>query len=426
MAYNLEINYLVPGFDISREELQELIEEADRVIAAAAEKSARTAEAYLKKSQCLQKLGKYTESKAPIEQALSLFPDMVESVVQLGNIYLAEKSYDEAMAMYNWAIHINPGYAAAFTGRGDLYSEKEEWKKAIVDYTKAIRLRPDNTIALINRLKAYDKTGEYDKAEQIDSKSLEPVSAAKINQNRGIPYIDLTEYEKAITNFNEAARLRPDNVGTNLYYREIAMTIKETMKKPLPTTRKILDRYETAGPALTRKSHTGITSMKNARNGYLIQCLRFGIIGDIKTRMEESMSKLRVVSWNCRWGFSEDKFNAVEKLDADILVVQECSKTDWEGYLKSKYGLSSDWFSDGKDADDSEKKDLGIFVFCKEGPKPERLYTDVKFRYVLPYKIGGKKDLTLFAIWTKGKGNDNQKYKSYLALQYNVWKGQSS
>jgi endonuclease/exonuclease/phosphatase family metal-dependent hydrolase len=117
------------------------------------------------------------------------------------------------------------------------------------------------------------------------------------------------------------------------------------------------------------------------------------------------MGKLRVVSWNCRYGFFEDKLRAVEKLDADILVIQECGKTDWEGYLKSKYGPSSDWFSDGKDAAGSEERDLGVFVFCKGGPKPERLYTNAKFRYVLPYKIGGKIDLTLFAVWTKEKDN---------------------
>jgi hypothetical protein len=42
---------------------------------------------------------------------------------------------------------------------------------------------------------------------------------------------------------------------------------------------------------------------------------------------------------------------------------------------------------------------------CGEGLKPEKLYNDddVKSRYVLPYKISGKKELTLFAVWTKGK-----------------------
>jgi hypothetical protein len=48
--HNLEINYLVPGFDISGEEHLKIIEEADRVIAETTETPERTVEAYLKKS----------------------------------------------------------------------------------------------------------------------------------------------------------------------------------------------------------------------------------------------------------------------------------------------------------------------------------------------------------------------------------------
>jgi tetratricopeptide (TPR) repeat protein len=163
--YSLEINYLVPGFDISREELLEIIKEADRVIAETAGNPEKTAEAYLKKSQCLQKLGKYTESRAPIEQALSLFPDMAEAIVQLGNIYKEEKNHDEAIAAYNRAIQINPGYAAAFTNRGIAYHSKGEQKKAIADYTESIRLKPGNVMTLYNRASVYEEQGENDKAE---------------------------------------------------------------------------------------------------------------------------------------------------------------------------------------------------------------------------------------------------------------------
>jgi exonuclease III len=123
----------------------------------------------------------------------------------------------------------------------------------------------------------------------------------------------------------------------------------------------------------------------------------------------------RIVSWNCHYGLTEDKLAAIQKFDADILVVQECGKKDWEEFLKGKYGALSQWFSDGKDANNCPKKDLGLFVLCKEGLTLEKLNNDndVKFRYVLPYKIAGKKELTLFAVWTKGKDNNCVKYKDY-------------
>jgi endonuclease/exonuclease/phosphatase family metal-dependent hydrolase len=112
---------------------------------------------------------------------------------------------------------------------------------------------------------------------------------------------------------------------------------------------------------------------------------------------------MRVVSWNCRYGFTTEKLGAIQQLDADILVVQECSEKDWTGFLKPKYGDSSHWFADGKDSGGLPERNLGVFILCKEGLNPEKLYkdNDVKYRYVLPYKINGTKELTLFAVWTK-------------------------
>jgi tetratricopeptide (TPR) repeat protein len=85
--YNLEINYLLLGIDISPEELAEINAEADGIIAKNAENPEKTAEAYLKKSQCLQKMERYEESREPVQKSLDLFPNMAEALVQLGNIY---------------------------------------------------------------------------------------------------------------------------------------------------------------------------------------------------------------------------------------------------------------------------------------------------------------------------------------------------
>jgi endonuclease/exonuclease/phosphatase family metal-dependent hydrolase len=112
---------------------------------------------------------------------------------------------------------------------------------------------------------------------------------------------------------------------------------------------------------------------------------------------------MRVVSWNCHYGLTKEKLDVVQKFNADILVIQECSEKDWTEFLEPKYGDSSHWFADGKDSDGSPGRNLGILILCKEGLKPEKLYkdNDVKYRYVLPYKINGKEELTLFAVWTK-------------------------
>jgi hypothetical protein len=66
--YNLEINYLLLGIDISPEELAEINAEADVIIAKNSENPEKTAETYLKKSQCLQKMERYEESRKPLQK----------------------------------------------------------------------------------------------------------------------------------------------------------------------------------------------------------------------------------------------------------------------------------------------------------------------------------------------------------------------
>jgi endonuclease/exonuclease/phosphatase family metal-dependent hydrolase len=140
--------------------------------------------------------------------------------------------------------------------------------------------------------------------------------------------------------------------------------------------------------------------------------------------MEENMGKLRVISWNCRYGLeygkSNDKKEAVKGLisKADILVLQELTESDFNslGYSRER----SDWHGDDKDA--FGRDPLGVAVFCREGFTVKRLYeTPAQFRYILPYEISGLPAggaLTLFAVWVKPVDGDYLK-PLYNAIQDN-------
>jgi exonuclease III len=78
---------------------------------------------------------------------------------------------------------------------------------------------------------------------------------------------------------------------------------------------------------------------------------------------------MKIVSWNCKWGLNygsrEGKREVLKKLkqDADILVLQECTKEDFD---EQNYpGDRSAWHGDAIDAGD--KPVLGVGVFCKDG-----------------------------------------------------------
>jgi tetratricopeptide (TPR) repeat protein len=124
-----------------------------------------------------------------------------------------------------WTNEINkqPDKTACFlNNRGIMYAERAAYGRGIMEWISTVPVKESAIRAWFQNYEADYDRALSDLTEAIDSKSLEPVSLAKIYQNRGILYIDLKEYENAITDFNEAVRLRPDNIGTSLYYRGIA------------------------------------------------------------------------------------------------------------------------------------------------------------------------------------------------------------
>ena len=124
---------------------------------------------------------------------------------------------------------------------------------------------------------------------------------------------------------------------------------------------------------------------------------------------------MRIVSWNCHYGFTPEKAQAINVFGADILVIQECTQTDYD---KEKSEWSShDFYCDGEDSN------LGVAILSNKFVIARDDF-DKKNRYVIPYKItGAKESFVLYAVWTK-KPLDNK--SSYHTPVYKVLSGLSS
>jgi exonuclease III len=147
-----------------------------------------------------------------------------------------------------------------------------------------------------------------------------------------------------------------------------------------------------------------------------------------------SNNKLRIVSWNCHYGFDVEKSNVIKEFDADILVIQECRRMDMENYGNDKEHW--DWYGDHKEAKEkgeiNTEKDLGIGLFWKDGiiieqlPEWKNSFKDnCNFRYLIPYKVKGNfEPFTLIVVWTKAKyitgENDRLEYvqKAHAAIDH--------
>lgn len=100
---------------------------------------------------------------------------------------------------------------------------------------------------------------------------------------------------------------------------------------------------------------------------------------------------MRLVTWNCNGAFRR-KFEPIEALDADIVVIQECEDPAqstpayqaWAGnYLWTGYG-----------------KNKGIGVFPRRGQSIERLdWPDNDYQLFLPVRVN--QTIDLLAVWTQ-------------------------
>jgi tetratricopeptide (TPR) repeat protein len=241
-------------FDISKEELNEIIAEADKIISENKENPKEIAVAYLKKAQCLQKLEQCNvflmndlgsqipqvsgfcggfiigiddkkvqpQIKGLLEKALELSPDMPEALMRLGTTYKnltnEEGHIDKAMDLLTRAIQLKPDYAAALNNRStiiDKSSGEDNIKKAIADLTEAIRIRSFDATYYGNRAADYSALGMHEKAVEDFSNAIKYGSDAfKKTQNiflvRAEEYMKLENYGKAIDDFSESLRLKPD------------------------------------------------------------------------------------------------------------------------------------------------------------------------------------------------------------------------
>ncbi|WP_165020675.1 tetratricopeptide repeat protein [Dysgonomonas sp. ZJ279] len=114
-----------------------------------------------------------------------------------------------ALIDYNKAININGNYTDAYYNCGIIYEDLQKYDLAIDNYTKAIKLNPSYIVDVyINRGNAYvelsndqSAIADYNQAIQIDS--MDVVAYC----NRGNTYTNIGEYKNAINDYTKAINI---------------------------------------------------------------------------------------------------------------------------------------------------------------------------------------------------------------------------
>ncbi len=150
----------------------------------------------------------------------------------------ASGDYQDAIREYTDALNdkglTNNERAELYNGRGQAYREGRQYMEAISDYDVALELRPKYPDAMLNRAISYDRIGQGDHAIAgfTDTiKTIRAIQAAKLAANipypepaeqlehnlegayldRGIALAKHGKFNDSVTDFEQAARLAPDN-----------------------------------------------------------------------------------------------------------------------------------------------------------------------------------------------------------------------
>lgn len=121
----------------------------------------------------------------------------------------ADKKHSEAVKEFDAAIAADSRYTRAYIGRARANTELGRYQEAINDCNKAIALEPDNAMAYNNRGFARMKLNEFGAAISDFTAAIARDKTFLNYANRASAYTYAPDYDRAIQDYREAAKIDP-------------------------------------------------------------------------------------------------------------------------------------------------------------------------------------------------------------------------
>jgi tetratricopeptide (TPR) repeat protein len=156
----------------------------------------------------LYKMGEYDRAWKAGMAALEINSHCTPALVNLGNILVAQKRYDEAAGYYNKALEIHPRQADALNNLGNVVALQKRLGEALDYYKKAVEYAPriveaqDNVARLLVLLGRPGEALPYFEREL----ALKP-GMAEAHTGMGGALVKLDRVDEAAEHYGEAVRL---------------------------------------------------------------------------------------------------------------------------------------------------------------------------------------------------------------------------
>lgn len=163
------------------------------------------AETHCTRARIYTHLKDYEKALEDYEKAIGITPNAV-TYLDRGIVYLNLGEQDKALNDFHIAIKLDQE-PEAYSWAAKVFFEKKEFKKAIEEFTNGISALPDHTEAELARFWRLDpETESYHYDVAIDF-------MLRFYCGRGICYLNLEEYQKALEDFNVAINLKPNDAN---------------------------------------------------------------------------------------------------------------------------------------------------------------------------------------------------------------------
>jgi predicted O-linked N-acetylglucosamine transferase (SPINDLY family) len=169
------------------------------------------AEAYYKRANALNGLGRWEAALADYDQAIALNPGYANAFCNRGAVLERLGRWVESLASYDRATALNAFDFLAYYNRGSVLKELKRFDEALASYEQAIALRSDYVEAYINRGNVLQELQRHEAAVASYNRAIElKPNYAEAFQGRGTSLLNLGRFEDAIASYEQAISLKSD------------------------------------------------------------------------------------------------------------------------------------------------------------------------------------------------------------------------
>ena len=172
------------------------------------------------------------DSREKLATGISTISSMETDILNnIGLCFYELGNFEQALLYFNEALTNNPKATDVLVNRAKCFEAKGSVELAIQDYQTILENDPEHTLASFNLLQIHKKQqSENEVQHSLDEFIDQNPNIAEGYASRGLYHYGQKEFQKALTDFQSAARLEPSSID---YKFNLALALEKNEKLSL-------------------------------------------------------------------------------------------------------------------------------------------------------------------------------------------------